>query len=70
MLDRTRTGSIRDAAGHACILRIGFSGCGALARGAARRRHRGLRTFLFASVGLFWLSILLWLGMMDFLTRT
>ncbi len=33
-------------------------------------RHRGLRTFLFASAGLFWLSILLWLGMMDFLTRT
>lgn len=33
-------------------------------------RHRGLRTFLFAGAGLFWLSILLWLGMMDFLTRT
>lgn len=33
-------------------------------------RHRGLRTFLFAGAGLFWLGILLWLGMMDFMTRT
>jgi len=33
-------------------------------------RHRGPRTFLFAGAGLFWLGILLWLGMMDFLTRT
>jgi cytochrome c oxidase subunit 4 len=33
-------------------------------------RHRGLRTFVFASAGLFWLGILLWLGSMDFLTRT
>jgi cytochrome c oxidase subunit 4 len=33
-------------------------------------RHRGLRTFVFAGAGLFWLGILLWLGSMDFLTRT
>ena len=33
-------------------------------------RHRGPRTLLFAGAGLFWLGILLWLGMMDFLTRT
>lgn len=33
-------------------------------------RKRGPRTFIFASAGLFWLGILLWLGMMDFLTRT
>jgi cytochrome c oxidase subunit 4 len=29
-----------------------------------------LRTFIFAGAGLFWLGILLWLGSMDFLTRT
>jgi len=33
-------------------------------------RHRGSRTFIFAGAGLFWLGILLWLGLMDFLTRT
>jgi len=33
-------------------------------------RHRGPRTLLFAGAGLFWLGILLWLGTMDFLTRT
>lgn len=33
-------------------------------------RHRGLFTFIFAGAGLFWLGLLLWLGMMDFLTRT
>jgi cytochrome c oxidase subunit 4 len=33
-------------------------------------RQRGLRTFIFAGAGLFWLGILLWLGSMDFLTRT
>ena len=33
-------------------------------------RHRGPRTLLFAGAGLFWLGILLWLGMMDFMTRT
>ncbi len=33
-------------------------------------RHRGARTFVFAAAGLFWLGILLWLGSMDFLTRT
>jgi cytochrome c oxidase subunit 4 len=32
-------------------------------------RHRGARTFIFAGAGLFWLGILLWLGLMDFLTR-
>jgi cytochrome c oxidase subunit 4 len=32
--------------------------------------HRGARTFIFAGAGLFWLGILLWLGSMDFLTRT
>ena len=33
-------------------------------------RASGPRTLLFAGAGLFWLAILLWLGMMDFLTRT
>lgn len=33
-------------------------------------RHRDALTLLFASAGLFWLGILLWLGLMDFLTRT
>lgn len=33
-------------------------------------RHRGALTFVFAGAGLFWLGILLWLGLMDFLTRT
>ena len=33
-------------------------------------RQRGARTFIFAGAGLFWLGILIWLGMMDFLTRT
>ncbi len=33
-------------------------------------RHRGPYTFGFAGAGLFWLGILLWLGMMDFMTRT
>jgi cytochrome c oxidase subunit 4 len=33
-------------------------------------RHRGARTYVFAGAGLFWLGILLWLAMMDFLTRT
>jgi cytochrome c oxidase subunit 4 len=33
-------------------------------------RYRGAMTFIFAGAGLFWLGLLLWLGMMDFLTRT
>jgi cytochrome c oxidase subunit 4 len=33
-------------------------------------RHRGSRIYIFAGAGLFWLGILLWLGSMDFLTRT
>lgn len=33
-------------------------------------RHRNARTFVFAGAGLFWLGILLWLGSMDFFTRT
>jgi cytochrome c oxidase subunit 4 len=33
-------------------------------------RQRGGRTFIFALAGLFWLAIMLWLGQMDFLTRT
>jgi cytochrome c oxidase subunit 4 len=33
-------------------------------------RRRGPRTLMFAAAGLFWLAILLWLGLMDFLTRT
>jgi cytochrome c oxidase subunit 4 len=33
-------------------------------------RHRGLRILIFASAGLFWLALLLWLGSMDFMTRT
>ena len=33
-------------------------------------RHRDALILLFAGAGLFWLGILLWLGLMDFLTRT
>lgn len=33
-------------------------------------RHRSGLTLTFAGAGLFWLGILLWLGSMDFLTRT
>lgn len=33
-------------------------------------RSRGPRTFVFATAGLFWLGILLWLGLMDFVTRS
>jgi cytochrome c oxidase subunit IV len=33
-------------------------------------RHREPRLLIFAGAGLFWLAILLWLGSMDFLTRT
>ena len=32
--------------------------------------HRGARMLVFAAAGLFWLAILLWLGLMDFVTRT
>jgi cytochrome c oxidase subunit 4 len=32
--------------------------------------HRSARTLVFATAGLFWLAILLWLGLMDFMTRT
>jgi cytochrome c oxidase subunit 4 len=31
--------------------------------------HRGARIIIFAVAGLFWLGIMLWLGLMDFLTR-
>jgi cytochrome c oxidase subunit 4 len=33
-------------------------------------RQRGPRTLIFAGAGFFWLAIMLWLGSMDFLTRT
>jgi cytochrome c oxidase subunit 4 len=33
-------------------------------------RHRSGLTLVFAGAGLFWLGILLYLGSMDFLTRT
>jgi cytochrome c oxidase subunit 4 len=32
-------------------------------------RDRGPRLLIFAGAGLFWLGIMLWLGMMDFVTR-
>ena len=32
--------------------------------------HRDARMLVFATAGLFWLAILLWLGLMDFVTRT
>jgi cytochrome c oxidase subunit 4 len=32
--------------------------------------HRGARILIFAAAGLFWLGIMLWLGLMDFLART
>lgn len=33
-------------------------------------RHKGGLVRAFAGAGFFWLAILLWLGLMDFLTRT
>jgi cytochrome c oxidase subunit 4 len=33
-------------------------------------RHRSSLTLIFAGAGVFWLAILLWLGLMDFMTRT
>jgi cytochrome c oxidase subunit 4 len=33
-------------------------------------RQRRPRMLIFAGAGLFWLAIMLWLGSMDFLTRT
>jgi cytochrome c oxidase subunit 4 len=51
-------------------LTIGFTKAAIVAAIFMELRHRGPRTFIFAAAGLFWLAILLWLGEMDFLTRT
>jgi cytochrome c oxidase subunit 4 len=57
--------------GNAVVaLSIAFLKAGIVAAVFMELRHRGPRTFIFAGSGLFWLGILLWLALMDFLTRT
>ena len=51
-------------------LTIGATKAGIVAAIFMELRHREPRTFIFAGAGFFWLCILLWLGSMDFLTRT
>ncbi|WP_063958276.1 cytochrome C oxidase subunit IV family protein [Bradyrhizobium manausense] len=51
-------------------LTIGTIKAGLVAAIFMELRHRGGLTLIFAGAGLFWLGILLWLGSMDFLTRT
>ena len=51
-------------------LTIGTIKAGLVAAIFMELRHRGGLTLVFAGAGLFWLGILLWLGSMDFLTRT
>jgi cytochrome c oxidase subunit 4 len=51
-------------------LAIGTAKAAVVAAVFMELRHRGPRTFLFAGAGLFWLGILLWLGLMDFFSRT
>lgn len=58
-------------AGNAIVaLTIGTIKAGLVAAIFMELRHRGGLTLVFAGAGLFWLGILLWLGSMDFLTRT
>lgn len=58
-------------AGNALVaLGIGTTKAGLVAAFFMELRHRRGLTLAFASAGLFWLGILLWLGLMDFLTRT
>jgi len=51
-------------------LTIGTIKAGLVAAIFMELRHRTGLTLVFAGAGLFWLGILLWLGLMDFLTRT
>jgi cytochrome c oxidase subunit 4 len=51
-------------------LAIGTIKAGLVAAIFMELRHRSGLTLVFAGAGLFWLGILLWLGSMDFLTRT
>lgn len=58
-------------AGNALVaLGIGAIKAGLVAAIFMELRHRSGLTLIFAGAGLFWLGILLWLGLMDFLTRT
>jgi cytochrome c oxidase subunit 4 len=53
----------------AVALGIGAIKAGIVAALFMELRHRGTRTLIFAAAGLFWPAILLWLGLMDFMTR-
>lgn len=58
-------------AGNAVVaLSIGTVKAGLVAAIFMELRHRSGLTLVFAGAGLFWLGILLWLGLMDFMTRT
>lgn len=58
------------AANALVALGIGAIKAGLVAAIFMELRHRNGLTLAFAGAGLFWLGILLWLGLMDFLTRT
>jgi cytochrome c oxidase subunit IV len=53
----------------AVALGIGATKAAIVAAFFMELRHRGARMLVFAAAGLFWLAILLWLGLMDFMTR-
>ena len=53
----------------AVALGIGATKAAIVAAFFMELRHRGGRMLVFAAAGLFWLAILLWLGLMDFMTR-
>ena len=58
-------------AGNAVVaLSIGTMKAGLVAAIFMELRNRNGLTLVFAAAGLFWLGILLWLGLMDFMTRT
>jgi cytochrome c oxidase subunit IV len=58
-------------AGNAVVaLSIGTIKAGLVAAVFMELRYRSGLTLIFAGAGMFWLGILLWLGSMDFLTRT
>jgi len=58
------------AANAVAALTIGTIKAGLVAAIFMELRDRNGLTRVFASAGLFWLGILLWLGLMDFMTRT
>ncbi|OKO79786.1 hypothetical protein AC628_10515 [Bradyrhizobium sp. NAS96.2] len=58
------------AANAVVALSIGITKAALVAAIFMELRHRDALALLFAGAGLFWLGILLWLGLMDFLTRT